>query len=546
MGKLINNRVLLVNPPQDLKEVMGEASTFVSRWEPLGLLYIASVLMRNGFDVQVIDAEADPHTVDELFEIVQSYDPAVVGITCLTPTAPPSVDLGQRVRSADPERVVVMGNVHADIFAETLLLLGACEYIVHGDGEFVFLELLQCLQAGANPSGIAGISFLDQHRYVKNAPPPLPKDLDVIPPPARHLVKHLNYDAGMLNNLTFIRPKGTVSLHALGSRGCIFSCKFCVVHQERTFRSHSAPRIVDEVLDLQNNYHCGYLFFIDPIFVGNKKRVHAICDEMEKRGVTIPWGCEGHVRMVDRELLTHMKKAGCVQIAYGLESGSQRMLKHIGKGTKLEHIHQAIQLTRDVGIPPTGLFILGLPDETRDEMSQTIDLATKLKLDFAQFSMFVPYPGSEDFTTLTAAREIDTGVRSDGTVDFDVWRRYSPYVGYGEMGDSIYLPPDMDFDELFAMQRRAMRRFYFRPRQILSNMKRIRPGNILDIGRAARTIFFKQTKRGNTKPGRMSQPKSNMAIPAVASTPSPAPAPVLVPLNVAASSSTLSEPVGVA
>jgi len=106
--------------------------------------------------------------------------------------------------------------------------------------------------------------------------------------------------------------------------------------------------------------------------------------------------------------------------------------------------------------------------------------------------MYVPYPGSQDFAELSAEGIIDTGVRPDGSVDLDVWRRYSPYVGYGQLGSSIYLPPGFTFDELFAMQRRALRRFYLRPRQIWSNLKRLRPHNIVDATCAAATMFFKR------------------------------------------------------
>jgi magnesium-protoporphyrin IX monomethyl ester (oxidative) cyclase len=496
-SRMFNRRVLLINPPQDLKEVMGRAGKFVTRWEPLGLLYIAAVLIENGYDVCVLDAEADPHTPDEVLNAVGAYDPAVVGITCLTPTAPPAVILGQRIRETYPQRTVVMGNVHAHVFAEILLRLQACQFVVHGDGEFVFLELLRCIEAGGDAASVGGVSFLKDTHYVTTPPPPLPRDLDVIAPPARHLVKHIIYDAGMVNNLTYLRPKGTVSRHAVSSRGCVFRCKFCVVHQERRFRSHSPKRVVDEIVDLQDNYNCGFLFFVDPIFVGNKKRVHAVCDEIHRRGIRIPWGCEGHVRMVDRPLLQAMKTAGCVNIAYGIESGSQRMLHKIGKDIDLEHVTEAVRLTQAVGIPASGLFILGLPGETREEMEQTIELAAKLPLDLAQFSMYVPYPGSEDYAELSAAGIIDAGVRPDGSVDLDVWRRFSPYVGYGELGSSIYLPPGFTFDELFALQRRALRRFYLRPRQIWQNVKRLRPHNVIDATCAAATMFFKQCSSGH-------------------------------------------------
>lgn len=498
MSRSFHKRILLVNPPQELKHIMGDAGKFVTRWEPLGLLYIAAVLQQHGYEVHVVDAEADPHTLEEIESVVDAYDPAVVGITCLTPTAPPSIELGKRIRATDPRRKVVMGNVHARVFPETLLRLGACDFVVEGDGEFIMLELVQCLEAGRSHANIAGLSFLDRGHFVRNPPPPLPPDLDVIAKPARQLVRHINYDAGMLNNLSYIRPEGTVSRQMLTSRGCVYACKFCVVHQERRFRVHSVDRVIDEMLDLQNNYNCGFVFFNDPIFVANKPRVHAICEAMQKRGVKIPWGCEGHVLCVDRDLLTAMKRAGCVQIAYGIESGSQRILNEIAKQTKLENVHKAIRLTKDVGIPATGLFILGLPGETRDEMHQTIDLALSLPLDFAQFSMFVPYPGSEHFERLRAEGIIDTGVRADGSVDYDVWQRYSPYVGYGEVGNSIYLPPGMTFDDIFSLQRKAMRRFFFRPRQILQNAKRIRPSNLLDVVRAAKTIFFKQSRPKTT------------------------------------------------
>jgi len=133
--RMFDRHVLLVNPPQDLTEVMGRAGQFLTRWEPLGLLYIAAVLIDHGYDVCILDAEADPHTLDEVLDAVEAYDPAVVGITCLTPTAPPAVMLGQRICQTYPQRTVVMGNVHAHVFAETLLRPQACQFVVHGAGD---------------------------------------------------------------------------------------------------------------------------------------------------------------------------------------------------------------------------------------------------------------------------------------------------------------------------------------------------------------------------------------------------------------------------
>ena len=289
------------------------------------------------------------------------------------------------------------------------------------------------------------------------------------------------YNIPSISNLPYSGKKSSLGKHMFTQRGCPYRCSFCTVHHNRKQRSNDVVRAVDEMEMLVNGYGVDYLFIMDSLFIANKKRVHSICDEIIERKLEFRWGCEAHVRCVDAELVKKMELAGCHDMAFGIESGVQHLLNGVVKNTTLECIEEATKIvTKNSNIKLSGLFILGLPGETYDDSMQTIRFAKSLPLDMAQFSILTPYPGSEIYHDLEKKGQIDTGIRPDGTIDTSVWLRYSAYISYTKM-DPIWVTPGMNATELKRLQKKAVRQFYFRPRQIVNQIRRVRMGQIPTI-----------------------------------------------------------------
>ena len=311
-----------------------------------------------------------------------------------------------------------------------------------------------------------------------------------MPLPARHLLDQSLFSLSEISNQSYVAEKGKTAKTMVTSRGCPFRCAFCVVHRGAKPRYDSPERVVDELEVLQNEYNAGYVYIMDPLFMGQPRRVLDICAEIVRRNLTIRWGCDAHVNYINPDLVRAMERANCYELSLGIESGVQRVLDVVNKKVTPERVREAVRtIRRHSKIKIEGLFILGLPTETVAEANETIRFAVSLGLDMAQFSILCPYPGSPIFTDLAAKGELDTGLRPDGTVDLSVWRRYSSYICFTDLAP-IWTPSTMTTDTIRSLQKKALRRFYLRPSQIWRQARRIRLHNIGQMIRVAMDGFF--------------------------------------------------------
>ncbi len=482
-------KVLLINPPDDLSNFLGKGKQFVPVLEPLGLLSIAAVTQNAGHDVAVVDAFAAGLNCEDVKKIIAQEPPQALGFSSFTSNGAALYELGRWVKMNFPGTYVVFGNTHAAVYAEAYLKEGCCDCVIHGEGEDVFLRVLEALSAKKRLEGIDAVSYRDNGRYVPARESAIVEDLTTLPLPARDLVdpKHYNFSS-MTNTPYDARRKGTAK-HMFTSRGCPFSCSFCAVHKKKGRRCYSLEQNLREMRELKDRYGAGYVFFSDPIFVADRKRVLDLCLGMREEHLDLQWGCEGHVNCMDEELVREMEAAGCHDMAFGIESGVQRLLDGVHKRTTLKDIEKSVRLVKKhTRIKVSGLFILGLPGETYEDSLQTIRFAKQLPLDMAQFSTLVPYPGSAIYDELAAKGLIDTGLRTDGSLDPAVWQRYSAYSCFTDH-QPIWTPPGMTPRELKALQKRALREFYFRPRQFWFQMKRMKFSDIQGTFSALKDIL---------------------------------------------------------
>ncbi len=372
-------KVVLVNPPQ-----FGRYAQ-----PPMGLASLAAVLESQRIDVAILDANALGLRPEEVVSHVADAD--VVGLTAMTPTIGAAVEIARVVKESKPGMPVLLGGAHATLLPEeTLATATGVDVVIRGEGEKVIVDLLRALASSQSLDELPGITYREGGEVISTLPATENVDLDSLPFLAYHLLPWRRYKPHP--------PHGRASPFAaiITSRGCPYHCSYCSKPVFGTkFRARSPLRVTDEIAYYRERFHIGELAFYDDVFTLDGKRAHGIAEGMLQKGLKIPWTCETRVNLVDRELLQHMKQAGCYAIAYGLESASPEILQTLSKNISLEQVEAAVRLTREAGIQTIGYFMLGSPGETPETVRRTIDFAKKLKLNFAQFAVTIPFPGTE-------------------------------------------------------------------------------------------------------------------------------------------------------
>ncbi len=476
-------RVLLVNPSDTMTEIMGGMRVFVHKTEPLGLLYIAAVLERAGHDVAVLDAWAREVDLEQVKAEIATEEWDLVGVNTLTSSGKWVYELGRHLKAVRPDTRVVLGNVHASVYASFYLEQGCADVICHGESELIMEELCAALEAGRDLSEIGGISYLDDGAVRSTGPGLAPDDLDSLPLPARHLV-----DMDLYSGRDFVTESDGGNFRVMiASRGCPYACTFCAMNAHRNHRLRSPSAVADELELLVERYRAAFVELLDPLFTVDRRWVIAVCKEIVDRGIEVEWLCEGHVNTVDDEMLSWMKRAGCRILAFGLETASEETLKRVGKGASLHGAHAAVEATRRAGISPHGLFVLGLPGETQAQAEETVRLSLSLPIDFAQYALLVPYPGSEIYYSLVEQGLLDS--EADPEEKIESWQRYSAYLSFTDQAP-IYVADGWTAEQLKATQRAAIRRFYLRPRQIAKEIRKFRLRNWRLYLQGASTVFW--------------------------------------------------------
>jgi len=434
-------RVLLIQPPP--RHAAREDIVV----PPLGIAYLASVLENKKHKVHIIDAFAEGLDITALEERIKKFSPDIVGITGMTPV----IDNALRVVKASRKyaKYIVIGGPH--ISAARNKIFNQCsdiDYAIQGEGEISFPLFLDALESGGDVSRVPGLIARD----FENRPAPFIDGLDAVPFPARHLLPNERY--------RYILSKGRVTT-MFTSRGCPYQCVFCdkAVFGSR-WRERSASNVLDEIEVANKEYGINALIIYDDLFTLKKERVTQICQGIIEKRIKIEWKCEGRVNIVDEETLKLMKEAGCSMIAYGVESGNQKGLDYLNKGTKIEQIRRAFALTAKAGIKPMAYFVLGIPVETYEDELKTIDFAKQIRPAYAQFSVLSPTPGTklyDDAIRMGWYREVD----AQNPMDKDIKR---PAI----------INENWDEEKLNRILREAHRRFYLSPSYIWERFKEVK------------------------------------------------------------------------
>ena len=429
-------------------------------WPPLGLGYIASFLENKGHEVALIDRASmqkrhyDPDRRTQ--HLLRSFNPDLVGITATTPLFPDAchcADLVKRCRDVP----VIIGGPHASaLAAETL---GACEQfdmVCRGEGEMTMADLA----AGAPPEQVAGISWRLNGEVRHNPPRPRADNLDDLPMPARHL---MDMDLYLRPSFDVVRGIKLRATHIFTARGCPFRCTFCAGSSVygRGVKAHSIDRVLAEVEHLISRYRVNGLYFAEDMFLFHKKRAIEICTRFIESGIgkRVTWSAQLHVNATDEELMRMMKQAGCAQIEFGFESGSQHVLDLMQKASTVGQNYRAAEIARRVGIRFLANIIVGMPGETRDDFEQTTKFLADVRPDYIGFSRFVPLPGSQIYQTLREQRLL-----------CDDWTAYR--VGTEDRAKELNLT-EMSDTEFYGLFDSFSRQYRSKDRQHLRLRKRL-------------------------------------------------------------------------
>jgi len=354
-------KVVLSTPPGKTTEL----------WPPLGLLYIASsTRTRRNHDIRVIDAFCENLTKEELVRRVVADKPDVFGMNCSTHTFLSSIEALADIKKALPETRLVLGGFHATFAAERILKeYPVVDFILKGEAEEGFPDLLEKIQEGTDPSSVTGISYLRKGALV-DKPIALIEDLDKLPFPARELVKNVEYGYSHQGIPLTFGKFTTIST----SRGCPFKCTYCscAAFSLRKWRARSAESVANELETLYSDgYEC--CVFVDDNFTHSRIRVEAICQLIKQKRIKMQFYCEGRVDNASSEMLTQMKRAGFNVIYFGVESGSQKILDYYKKNITTEKARTAVSNAKKAGMIVVTSYIIGSPEESLDDIQKTMD-----------------------------------------------------------------------------------------------------------------------------------------------------------------------------
>lgn len=459
-------KIVLVNPPITKQERYGSLAPAGSYVPPLALCSLGALTRSLGYETAVIDSQVEGLDHAATIERIAAGKPDVVGITSTTSTFSSAARLAKMIKEDRNGTTVVAGGVHVSALPERCLRdHPSIDVGVVGEGEETVAELMAALKGRTPLDGIRGLALRRNGGVVLTPDRPLMKDLDSLPLPAWDLLP----DFPAAYNVQAQSVSHFPSTSCCTSRGCTGRCKFCDRRIfGRALRAHGADYVMRMIRELYDRYGIRDIQFEDDNFMLFRKRLLEICDRLVREKLDISWSCQARVDMVMPETLQKMKEAGCWMILYGVESGSQKVLDAMDKQITVEKIERAIEMTHKAGIGCKGFFIAGYLSEDRESLKETYDFIRRCKLDDVSFHYFTPFPGSASYDVAT-----EHGAQRGG---FDDMTYYRP----------VFVPRGLTEQDLIRHTKACYRRFYSRPRTILTYLKRIRsPSHLLFFARSS-------------------------------------------------------------
>ncbi len=419
---------------------------------PLGLSYIASQAQKGGHKVRIIDSHIENLTTDTLIQSIINHKPHILGVTATCHNRFNVIKVIKEVKKVLSDIVIVAGGVHFTITAQDALqCIPELDAVVIWEGEYTFLEIADAVSNGSTFDHINGIAYRTSDGEIIVAPPrSFIHNLDDLPMPAWHLLSLDKYQA---------RLEGTYDMRAIGvmsSRGCPCFCVFCSnsAWGRKSHRRRSPAHFIDEVEFLNKKYGFEGFDFWDDTLTLSKDHINGICEEILKRGLNIKWYARARVNTVNKEILSTMQRAGCVAIAYGIESGSPRVLKAIKKNINIDQIHKAVKASVDAGMVVKNCFMFSLPEEREEDILMTIKLMRQL----GAYSDKVINPYG--LTLIYPGTELERLAKAEGKLPEDFsWNTYTEFPKsrlYGQNKTIPFYEGELTVEQVKAILRKHL------------------------------------------------------------------------------------------
>lgn len=402
-------------------------------WAPLGLAYIAAVLRERGHSVQILDRDLilrknklDFSASDDIaMNLIRKFDTQMVGFSATTPNVSDVNYFSHKIKNMDPGIVTVIGGPHcAGEPVATLRMCRGIDMLVSGEGEMAMLDIAN----GVSLDSIGNLTYRKPDGTItSNLDRPLIESLDTLPFPARDM---LDMDYYTRPNRFISRNLSLRTTHLFTARGCPFNCYYCAgpLIGQRRVRYHSPQRVILEIEELINRYSIEAIYFAEDMFLSNQKRATQMMSLFMEHDIPkkVVWMAQISSAVVTEELLSMMKKAGCVHVEYGFESGSQRVLDLMNKKTNVQRNKEVALFTRKVGLRFQGNFIVGYPGETEEDFNKTLSFIKDTQPNNVSFNIFMPLPGTEIYKKLKSENRLVAGWDDIGNPE-------TPHINYADM-----------------------------------------------------------------------------------------------------------------
>ena len=423
---------------------------------PINLLSLAAAVREAGHQPVVWDFEVEPFSEKIVKQRAAALQPGLVGLTGLTA----NIKIGARIlgwiKEAAPGAFTVVGGPHGSALPErTLAEFPSIDAVVVGEGELTWVELAGRLERGESLAGTAGLCRREGETIVLEAPRERIRDLDTLPLPARDLIDMSRYKGASSPGLDAVLHRST---EIFSSRGCPEDCIFCAakVTFGRAIHFRSAAHVLAEVDECMTRYGFRHFTMEDDTFTYRPTRLTELCRGLRERGVT--WDCDTRVNVVTPEMLQMMKDSGCQKVAFGVESGSPRILTAIRKDIDVDQVRRAFRAAREIGLITTAFFIIGgHPSETAEDLEASVRLMHEIDPDLMAASIAVPFPGTE----------LEKIMSERGLIQSQQWEKYT-HVHSVPCWRTEHFSPD----ELVRLQVSIFRRFFFRPHFVVKTFKK--------------------------------------------------------------------------
>jgi len=436
-------KVLFIHPRGnnwlgDMKDI----SSIFNIMPPHGMMSIAAFLEQRDIETAFIDCYARPLPHDELVAEIVRQAPDLVGFSCTTSSFLEGYRIAELVKERLQQVPIIFGGAHACSIGPSLLdKFPAIDFLVIGEGENSLYELID---AGfSNPAGIPGIAFRENGQGRLSSVRDLIDDLDTLPFPAYHRLPGFPHGY----NLPLFSYPSHPNTSIISSRGCPYQCSYCDRSVfSRGFRFNSPEYIVEHLAYLSRDFGIRHVFFYDDLFTFDRSRVERFCELLDQKRVAVTYNCIARLEHVDSGLVSLLKRSGCWQVNFGIESGDPELLKKHRKFYGLDEVGRKLRMVKDAALRCKGLFMIGLPGESAESIRRTMDYALSLPLDEINVTKFTPFPGAPLFKTIREHGEFTEDWPSMNCLNF------------------VFVPHGMTMEELEGLYNEFISRFYRRTR----------------------------------------------------------------------------------